>query len=102
MAAVFFTDDLRREEAALLSGHAASANSLKQSAEPRDYALKLLEETMSRSDARPSMVSEHQFLRDTAAEMIRISRSSLDIRVARELRELADVLKKRAAAIGSD
>jgi hypothetical protein len=48
------------------------------------------------------MVSEHQFLRDTAAEMIRISRSSLDIRVARELRELADVLKKRAAAIGSD
>lgn len=46
------------------------------------------------------MPSEYEFLRDTAAHLIRISRASMDISTARKLREVADSLIQRADEIG--
>lgn len=42
------------------------------------------------------MQSEYEFLRDAAAQLIRISRASMDMRTARQLREVAAALAERA------
>lgn len=48
------------------------------------------------------MPSEVEFLHEMAAAMVRISRESLDIRAARELRNLADIVIERANIIGKE
>jgi len=48
------------------------------------------------------MPSEVEFLRDTAAHLIRISRASMDISTARKLREVANELIERAEALGKE
>lgn len=48
------------------------------------------------------MQPETEFLRDTAAHLIRISRASMDISTARKLREVANDLIARAEAISKD
>lgn len=45
------------------------------------------------------MPTEYEYLRDTAAHLIRISRASMDMRTARQLREVADRLIERAESI---
>lgn len=45
------------------------------------------------------MPTEYEFLRDTAAHLIRISRASMDIGTARKLREVADTLIARAEEV---
>ncbi|HRF07776.1 MAG TPA: hypothetical protein PL193_03915 [Xanthobacteraceae bacterium] len=45
------------------------------------------------------MPTEYEFLRDTAAHLIRISRASMDLGTARKLREVANSLIERADAL---